>query len=57
MEALEKELQRCHNDREADMWRNKSLMAQNEELRRELQHIEPGCMEKTGSFKLSQQLT
>ena len=54
MEALEKELQRCHEDREADMWRNKSLMAQNEELRRELQHIQPGDMEKTGSFKLSQ---
>ena len=49
VQVLEKELQQCHDEREADMRRNKSLMAQNEELRRQLQHIQPSSTENTGT--------
>ena len=48
MQVLEKELQQCHDDREADMWRIESLKDEIEELRRQPHYIHHSDMEITG---------
>ena len=53
VQVLEKELQQCHDDREADMWRIESLKDEIEKLRRQLDHSQPSSMETIGSYKSS----
>ena len=48
MQVLEKELQQCHDEREADMRHIESLKDEIEELRRQLDHSQLGSMETTG---------
>ena len=48
VQVLEKELQQCHDEREADMRHIESLEDEIEKLRRQLDYIQPGSMETTG---------
>ena len=48
MQILEKELQQCHDEREADMRCIELLKAEIEELRRQPHYIHHGDMETTG---------
>ena len=48
MQVLEKELQQCHDDREADMRLIETLKDEIEKLRGQLDHTQPSSMETTG---------
>ena len=48
VQELEKELQECHDEREADMRRIESLKAEIEDLRRRPHYIHHGDMKTTG---------
>ena len=53
VQVLEKELQKCHDERKADMRHIVSLEAEIEELRRQVDHSQPSSMETTGRYKTS----
>ena len=48
VQELEKDLQECRDEREADMRHIESLEAEIEELRRQVDHSQPSSMETTG---------